>query len=332
MATMPRRPPVRITQNLGDIATATRIESIEKARLTSSTLTTVPQSGESPSHGVRRLGRSAPLVRIPAGKEVVLRQVHQIEPTEELDPADLDQIRRERGRDDAEGEGADQPIAQRFVLIWPRQPEDHDRQDERVVGAQQALDHNEKRNGNEIRELDVHLALRPLTRCVSMPMFDGPSRGSLARVGSAGWVRHGRQHMAVEHHIYFISMAAKLLDMHPQTLRKYERLGLMRPTRTVGSMRVYSREELDRLRDQAARRRGRRQPGWRQAIAGDRRVRAASPAADGGRRESPRDPETPRAGSRTNRTGGGNLTKIDSRLKAQGSSRCCYRSGLSLEP
>jgi len=53
--------------------------------------------------------------------------------------------------------------------------------------------------------------------------------------------------MAVEH-IYFISMAARLLDMHPQTLRKYERLGLVRPTRTVGSMRVYSAEELERLK------------------------------------------------------------------------------------
>lgn len=36
--------------------------------------------------------------------------------------------------------------------------------------------------------------------------------------------------------------------MHPQTLRKYERLGLVRPSRTAGSMRVYSREEIDRLR------------------------------------------------------------------------------------
>jgi MerR family transcriptional regulator/heat shock protein HspR len=54
--------------------------------------------------------------------------------------------------------------------------------------------------------------------------------------------------MAVEHDLYFISMAARLLDMHPQTLRKYERLGLVRPTRTVGSMRVYSQDELDRLK------------------------------------------------------------------------------------
>jgi MerR family transcriptional regulator, heat shock protein HspR len=54
--------------------------------------------------------------------------------------------------------------------------------------------------------------------------------------------------MRVEHDLYFISMAARLLDMHPQTLRKYERLGLVRPTRTIGSMRVYSRDELDRLK------------------------------------------------------------------------------------
>ena len=45
-----------------------------------------------------------------------------------------------------------------------------------------------------------------------------------------------------------ISVAARELGMHPQTLRKYERLGLVRPTRTLGSMRVYSRDELARLR------------------------------------------------------------------------------------
>ena len=54
--------------------------------------------------------------------------------------------------------------------------------------------------------------------------------------------------MAIEQRLYFISMAAELLGMHPQTLRKYERLGLVQPTRTVGSMRVYDSEELERLR------------------------------------------------------------------------------------
>ena len=48
--------------------------------------------------------------------------------------------------------------------------------------------------------------------------------------------------------IFFISMVARELGMHPQTLRKYERLGLVQPSRTIGSMRVYSREEIARLR------------------------------------------------------------------------------------
>ena len=48
--------------------------------------------------------------------------------------------------------------------------------------------------------------------------------------------------------LFFISVAAQMLGLHPQTLRKYERLGLIQPTRTVGSMRLYSRDELERLR------------------------------------------------------------------------------------
>jgi len=52
----------------------------------------------------------------------------------------------------------------------------------------------------------------------------------------------------VDHELYFISMAARLLGMHPQTLRKYERLGLIQPSRTIGSMRLYSRDELERLK------------------------------------------------------------------------------------
>jgi MerR family transcriptional regulator, heat shock protein HspR len=39
-----------------------------------------------------------------------------------------------------------------------------------------------------------------------------------------------------------------MLGMHPQTLRKYERLGLVQPARRIGSMRLYSRDEIERLR------------------------------------------------------------------------------------
>jgi len=54
--------------------------------------------------------------------------------------------------------------------------------------------------------------------------------------------------MAVDPDFYFISVAARMLGMHPQTLRKYERLGLVQPSRTIGSMRLYSRDELERLK------------------------------------------------------------------------------------
>ncbi len=54
--------------------------------------------------------------------------------------------------------------------------------------------------------------------------------------------------MAVDQDLIFISMAARMLGMHPQTLRKYERLGLVQPTRTIGSMRLYSQDELERLK------------------------------------------------------------------------------------
>jgi MerR family transcriptional regulator, heat shock protein HspR len=54
--------------------------------------------------------------------------------------------------------------------------------------------------------------------------------------------------MEPDQDLFFISMAARMLGMHPQTLRKYERLGLIQPTRTIGSMRLYSRDELERLK------------------------------------------------------------------------------------
>jgi MerR family transcriptional regulator/heat shock protein HspR len=56
------------------------------------------------------------------------------------------------------------------------------------------------------------------------------------------------ERMGIEDNLYFISVAARMLGMHPQTLRKYERLGLVQPSRTIGSMRLYSRDELERLK------------------------------------------------------------------------------------
>lgn len=47
--------------------------------------------------------------------------------------------------------------------------------------------------------------------------------------------------------VYIISVAAELVGMHPQTLRVYERRGLLDPYRTPGGTRRYSQEDLDRL-------------------------------------------------------------------------------------
>ena len=48
--------------------------------------------------------------------------------------------------------------------------------------------------------------------------------------------------------VYVISVAARILDMHPQTLRKYERVGLIMPSRTRGMSRLYSDEDIARLK------------------------------------------------------------------------------------
>ena len=47
--------------------------------------------------------------------------------------------------------------------------------------------------------------------------------------------------------VYIISVAARILDMHPQTLRKYERLGLINPDRTGGMLRLYSRWDIRKI-------------------------------------------------------------------------------------
>ena len=47
---------------------------------------------------------------------------------------------------------------------------------------------------------------------------------------------------------YMISVAAELVGMHPQTLRIYEARGLITPKRSAGKTRLYSQEDVDRLR------------------------------------------------------------------------------------
>jgi MerR family transcriptional regulator/heat shock protein HspR len=48
--------------------------------------------------------------------------------------------------------------------------------------------------------------------------------------------------------LYRISVVAEMLALHPQTLRLYEKKGLIRPTRTTGRTRLYSAEDVEEIR------------------------------------------------------------------------------------
>ncbi len=47
---------------------------------------------------------------------------------------------------------------------------------------------------------------------------------------------------------YVISVAARMVSLHPQTLRYYDRIGLIKPSRTVGRTRLYSQRDIETLR------------------------------------------------------------------------------------
>lgn len=48
--------------------------------------------------------------------------------------------------------------------------------------------------------------------------------------------------------VYLISVVAKILDIHPQTLRQYERENLVCPSRSGGRIRLYSQRDIDRIK------------------------------------------------------------------------------------
>ncbi len=152
-----------MTHSLFDIATATRIESTANTISVSSTLTTVAQKADRPSHG--RAGLiGATSLRILVSQEVLIRQIQQVEPAEQLHPGDLDHVGRKHGRGNAEGERADNAVAQRFPLLVPRQPQDEHRHHHRVVGTEEAFERHEQPDGDEVSSLNVQHTL-PLSIC-----------------------------------------------------------------------------------------------------------------------------------------------------------------------
>lgn len=60
--------------------------------------------------------------------------------------------------------------------------------------------------------------------------------------------RDGGRDRSDDRAVYVISVAAELAGVHPQTLRMYERKGLLQPKRTSGNTRRYSQRDIDRIR------------------------------------------------------------------------------------
>jgi len=55
-------------------------------------------------------------------------------------------------------------------------------------------------------------------------------------------------HHQYDEPVYLISVVAKILDIHPQTLRQYERENLITPARSSGRIRMYSQRDIDKIK------------------------------------------------------------------------------------
>ena len=78
-------------------------------------------------------------------------------------------------------------------------------------------------------------------------MLTGPKRGRAASQ-RATRKRYYYQMGEEDQPRYGISVAAQLLGIHPQTLRLYEREGLVEPKRTGGKIRLYSERDIEQVR------------------------------------------------------------------------------------
>src|SRR5579862_8252628 len=100
---------------------------------------------------------------------MLVRQVQEVRAAEELYPAQLDEIHREQRRDGAKRKSAHDAVAQRLALLLFRKTEREDGQHHRVVGAQQAFEQHEQRDGDEVGRMEHRSQYGPttLTRYVS---------------------------------------------------------------------------------------------------------------------------------------------------------------------
>jgi MerR family transcriptional regulator/heat shock protein HspR len=72
---------------------------------------------------------------------------------------------------------------------------------------------------------------------------NGPNRISMRME-----INNGHGNGSGRRGVYHISVVAQMVDTHPQTLRTYERMGLINPERTANNIRLYSEEDVEMVR------------------------------------------------------------------------------------
>ncbi len=81
-----------------------------------------------------------------------------------------------------------------------------------------------------------------------MGFTGGPQPGDGDRIVRTTQTRTTRIEVSSSRGVFMISVAAELADMHPQTLRMYEQRGLIQPQRSPRGTRLYSQDDVERLR------------------------------------------------------------------------------------
>ena len=169
-------------------------------------------------------------------------EVQEVRRRRRASPSQPDQVDGKKRREGPEGEGADNAVTQRLACWSLGRPRTRTASTMALSALSRPSRATRRAIGDEVGGFDT-------TRSLSMTHECGVRcRVNLTRLVSSLYSSRCnvcvRPMAASKTDLYFISVAARMLGMHPQTLRKYERLGLVQPSRTIGSMRLYSRDEL----------------------------------------------------------------------------------------
>ena len=107
---------------------------------------------------------------------------------------------------------------------------------EEIMRLRQELDALEERFRREVTKLQEAITAEA-AQIKHLPALPGEVQGEEDKAAPS------------DRPVYVISVAAELVDMHPQTLRLYERKGLIRPKRSSGKTRLYSERDIEHLRE-----------------------------------------------------------------------------------